>query len=146
MQGSVWNYIAHCLFVWNFFGLEVVRVSRMTRQSKINAGLKSQLFRICERKISVWIIKWTTLLGIICKINFTPTVASRYQVHADTHLFAALLCYFRCHWCRNLAVVNCILHWIVLTPSTLYTRNSGCITLLWLHNNHKMSIATTKTG
>jgi len=27
------NYIAHCLFVWIFFGLEVVRVSRMTRQS-----------------------------------------------------------------------------------------------------------------
>jgi len=28
------NYVAHCLFVWIFFGLvEVVRVSRMTRQS-----------------------------------------------------------------------------------------------------------------
>ena len=27
------NYIAHCLFVWIFFGLEVVRISRMTRQS-----------------------------------------------------------------------------------------------------------------
>ena len=27
------NYIAHCLFVWIIFGLEVVRVSRMTRQS-----------------------------------------------------------------------------------------------------------------
>jgi len=32
---------------------------------------------------------------------------------------AALLCYFRCHWCRNLAAVNCILHWIILTLSTL---------------------------
>jgi len=28
-----------------------VRVSRMTRQSKINAGLKSQLLRISQRKI-----------------------------------------------------------------------------------------------
>jgi len=26
---------------------------------------------------------------------------------------------FRCHWCRNLAAVNCILHWIILTLSTL---------------------------
>jgi len=27
----------------------------------------------------------------------------------------------RCNWCRNLAAVNCILHWIVLTLSTLHT-------------------------
>jgi len=27
------NYIAHCLFVRIIFGLEVMRVSRMTRQS-----------------------------------------------------------------------------------------------------------------
>jgi len=27
------NYIAHCLFVWIFFGLELVRVSRIRRQS-----------------------------------------------------------------------------------------------------------------
>jgi len=45
-------------------------------------------------------------------MSFTPTVTSCYQVHAYAHLFAALLCYFRCHWCRNLAAVNCILHWI----------------------------------
>jgi len=37
-------------------------------------------------------------------------------IHIPT---AALLCYFRCHWCRNLSEVNCILHWIVLTLSTL---------------------------
>jgi len=24
-----------------------------------------------------------------------------------------------CNWCRNLAAVNCIVHWIGLTPSTL---------------------------
>jgi len=39
--------------------------------------------------------------------------------NADAHLYAALLCYFRCNWCRNLAAVNCILYWIVLTLSTL---------------------------
>jgi len=44
------------------------------------------------------------------------------QVHAlnaDAHLCVALLCDFRCHWCGNVAAVNCILHWIVLTLSTL---------------------------
>jgi len=25
---------------------------------------------------------------------------------------STLLCYFKCHWCRNLAAFNCILHWI----------------------------------
>jgi len=55
-------------------------------------------------------------------MRFTPAVTSCYQVHAlnaDVHLSAALLCYFRWNWCRNLAAVNCILRWIVLTPSTL---------------------------
>jgi len=28
----------------------------------------------------------------------------------------------------------------------LYTRNSGCITLLWLHHNHKMSLSYHKIG
>ena len=37
-----------------------------------------------------------------------------------------------------------ILHWIVLTLSTLHTRNSSCITLLLLHHNHKMSISYHK--
>jgi len=46
-----------------------------------------------SEKNSVRIIKWTTLLGIFCKISFTPTVTSCYHVHADTHLSAALLCY-----------------------------------------------------
>jgi len=32
---------------------------------------------------SVWIIKWTTMLGIFCKISFTLTVTSCYQAHAD---------------------------------------------------------------
>jgi len=42
---------------------------------------------------SLWVMKWTTLLGIFCKIRFTPTVSSCYLVHADAHLSAALLCY-----------------------------------------------------
>jgi len=57
-------------------------------------------------------IEMKTLLGIFCKISFTPAVISCYQVHAlnaDAHLSAALLCHFRFNWCRNLAAVNCIL-------------------------------------
>jgi len=52
---------------------------------------------------SVWILQLTTLLGIFCKIGFTPAVIPCYQVHAlnaDEHLSAALLCYFRCNWCK----------------------------------------------
>jgi len=54
-------------------------------------------------------------------------VTSCYQAHAliaDAHLSAALQCYFRCNWCRNLAAVNCILHWIVPTLSTLQMGNT----------------------
>jgi len=98
----------------------------------------------------VWILKWTTLLGIFCTISFTPAVAFCYQVHALKPIYiflsAALLCYFRCNWCRNLSEVNCILHWIVLTLFTLHTRDSSCITLSWLHHNHKMSISYHKNG
>jgi len=52
------------------------------------------------------------LLGIFCNINFTPAITSCYQVHADAHLSAALLCYLWCSWYRNLAAVNWILYWI----------------------------------
>jgi len=48
---------------------------------------------------SVWVLKWTTSLGILCKTSFAPAVATCYHVHAlnaDAHLSAALLWYFRC--------------------------------------------------
>jgi len=57
---------------------------------------------------------------------------------------AAML--LRCSWCRNLAAVDCTLHWIVLILSMLHTRNSSCITLLWLPHNHKMSTSYHKNG
>ena len=95
---------------------------------------------------SVWIMKRTTLLGIFCNINFTPAITFCYQAHAHAHRYAALLCYLWCSWCRNLATVNWILHWIVLTLSTLHTRASSCITLLWLYHNHKMSLNYHKNG
>jgi len=89
---------------------------------------------------SVWIIKWMTLLGIFCKISCTPTVTSCYQVHADAHISAALLSNYRYNWCRKIDAVNCVLHWIVLTLTTLHTRN------IWLRHNHKMSTSYHKNG
>ena len=65
---------------------------------------------------SVWILKRTTLLRIFCEISFTPTVTSYYQVYADAQLSTAMLCCFRCNWCRNLAAVNCTLHWKSSSP------------------------------
>jgi len=102
----------------------------------------------------VWILKLTTLLGIFCKPRFTPAVRSCYQVHvlnAGAHQPATLLCDFRCNWCRNIAAVKCILHWIVLTLSTLQMRITlviarSCITELWLHHNHKISVGYHKNG
>jgi len=54
--------------------------------------VEKSAFKDQTEENSVWIIKWTTLLGIFCKISFTPTVTSCYQVLADAHLSAALLC------------------------------------------------------
>jgi len=68
---------------------------------------------------SMWILKWTTLLGTFWKIRFTPTVTSYNQVHAGVHRCATLLCCLWCHWCRNIAAVSCVLHWTVLTLFTL---------------------------
>jgi len=85
-------------------------------------------------------------VGNILQNRFAPAVTSSCHVHADVHLPAALLCYTKCNWCWNLTAVNCILHLIVLTLSTLHTRNSSCITLSWLHHNHKMSISFHKNG
>jgi len=54
--------------------------------------------------------------------SYSPAVTSCYQVHAlnaNVHPSAALLYYFRCNCWWNLSAVNCILHWIVLTLSTL---------------------------
>ena len=39
-----------------------------------------------------------------------------------------------------------MLHWIVLTLSTLHTRTSSCIIMLWLYHNHKMSVNYHKHG
>jgi len=60
---------------------------------------------------------------------------------------ALRLCYFRCHWCRNLAAIKCIVHWIVLTLCTLQmgiTLDHSCMSLLWFHYNHKVCVSYHK--
>jgi len=57
-----------------------------------------------------------------------------YQVHApkaDARLSAALLCYFRCSLCWNLAAVSCILHWIAITLSTMQMGITLIIVFAW---------------
>ena len=59
--------------------------------------VEKSAFQDQSEENSMWILKWTTLLGMFWKISFTPAVTSCYQVHvlnADAHLSAALLCYF----------------------------------------------------
>ena len=149
MQGSVWEIycsLSICRNLFWFRGSACFAYEKtIINQSWVE---KSAFEDQSEENFSVN-IKMNDFVGNILQISFTPTVASCYQVHplnADAHLSAALLCYFRCHWCRNLAAVNCILHWIVLTLSTLHTRNSSCLTLMWLHNNHKMYMSYHKNG
>ena len=68
--------------------------------------VEKSAFQDQSEKTSVWIIKWTTLLGIFCKMSFTPTVTSCYHVHADAHLSVALLCYLGVE--TSLLTVSCI--------------------------------------
>jgi len=64
---------------------------------------------------SVWTVKWTTLLGLFCKISFTPTVTSCYHVHADAHLSAALVCYLDATGAETSMLLNCILQgWAII--------------------------------
>jgi len=127
VQGSVWesySSLSICLNLFRFsacftYGKTVINKCRVEK-----SGFESQ-----SEENSVRILKWTTLLGLFCKISFTPAVTFCYQVNApkaDIHIPpAALLCYFRCHWCRNLSEVNCILHWIVLILSQRRSQNEA---------------------
>jgi len=89
---------------------------------KSTQGWKVSFWRPVRGKFSVN-IKMNNFVENILQNSFTPAVMFCYQIHApktDTYIHAAaLLCHFRCHWCRNPSEVNCILHWIVLTLSTL---------------------------
>ena len=65
--------------------------------------------------------------GNILQNKFYPCCfAIRYTLLKPIHIpNAALLCYFRCHWFRNVSEVDCILHWIVLTIGVRGGRAGG---------------------
>jgi len=97
-----------CFFCLNLFRFRVSACFAYDKTVINQRRFDTLAFEDHSEKNSMWIWKWTTLLGIFCKKGLTPTATSCYHVHADAHLSAALLCYFRCYWFRNLAAVNCI--------------------------------------
>jgi len=98
--------------------------------------IEKSVFEDQSEENSVWIIKWTTLLRIFCKIDlrlllhlaitYTPTYTYLRRCYA-------ILTGATGEGTSVLLTVCCI-----LTLSTLHTRNSSCITLLWLHHNHNV--------
>ena len=147
MQESVWELYCSLSICLNHFWFSGSACFANEKTVINQRRVEKSAFEDQSEENSVWIIQSTTLLGIFCNISFTPTVTSSFQVHTDAHIpICGATMLLRCHWCRNLAAVNCILHWIILTLSTLHIRASSCITLLWLCHNHKMSINYHKNG
>ena len=62
---------------WYFFAYNKTVIINQRRVEK-------SAFEDRSEENSAWIFKSTTLLGIFCKISFTPAVTSCYQVHTQT--------------------------------------------------------------
>ena len=59
--------------------------------------------------------KMNDFVGNICKMSFTPTVTSCYQVHADALLSAALVFYLDATGAETSTLLNCILQgWAII--------------------------------
>ena len=145
MQGSVWELycsLSICLNLFWFRGSACLAYGETVINQR---RFKSQLLGIIQKKIQCE-FKMNNFVGDILQNKF---YAYCYILLSGTRRCtpicgAAML--IRCNWCRSLAAVNCILHWIVLILSTLNIRNSSCITLVWLHHNHKMTVSYHKNG
>jgi len=92
LQGYVWELYCPLSMYLNLFRFRVSACFAYDKTVISQRRVEKSDFEDKSEENSVWIIKWRTLLGIFCKISFTPTFKSCYQVHADAHLFAALLC------------------------------------------------------
>jgi len=136
VQGSVWKLYWSLSICLNLFRLRVSACFVYGKTVANQRKAEKSAFEDRSEENSVWILIWRTWLGIFCKICFTPAVTSCYQVHAlnaDAHLFAALLCYFRCNWFRNISAVTALNSpHPVHAADSYYTRNSSCITLLFI--------------
>jgi len=136
VQGSVWESYCSLSICLNLF-----RVSACFAYGKtvINQRrVEKSAFEDQLEENSVWILKWTTLLGIFCKISLRLLlrVAIRYTPLKPIHTFLLRRCYATlgatgAKTSLKLTALN--------SPHPIhaadghYTRNSSCITLLWLH-------------
>jgi len=144
VQGSVWELCCSLSICLNLFWFRGSACFAYDKTVIYQHRVEKSVFENLSEENSVWIIKWTTLLGIFCKICFTPAVTSCYHVHADAHLSAALLCYL-----DETGAETSLLFTALNSRHPIHaahTRNSSCITLLWLHHNHKMPIIYHKNG
>jgi len=114
------NYIAHCLFIWIFLGLELVRVSLVTRQSSMQ-GWEGSVWGSVRGKFIVNIkmndFVWNMLQNMFYVCCYILLSRTRPKRRCAPICDAAILLW--CNWCRNLTAINYIQYWIVLTLSTL---------------------------
>jgi len=81
----------------------------------------------------VWILNWTTLLGVSAEqvLCLLLHLAIRYMPKTPIHTYLSAAHLYHnlgiplVDWCRSLAVVNCIVHWKILTSvATLLLRKN----------------------
>ena len=129
MPGSVWELYCSLSICLNLFRFRVSACFAYDKTVINQRRVEKSAFENQSEENSVWILQWTTLLGIFCKIGFTLGATG-----AETSLLSTAY----------------ILHWIVLTLSTLQMCIKlvivVAITLLWLHHNHKKSISYHNNG
>jgi len=115
------NYIAHCLFCLNLFRFRVSACFADGKAVINQRRVEKSAFENQSEEILVWMLKWTTLLGIFWEYKFYACchilLSSTHPKRRCTSICGAAWLLYRCNWCRNHAVVNCI-HCIVLTLST----------------------------
>jgi len=109
VQRSVWELCGSLSTCLNLFWFRVSACFACDRTVTNQRRVEKSAFEDQSEENSVWRIKWTTLLGIFCKISFTPTVTSCCHVHADAHLSAALVCYLDATGTETSLLLNCIL-------------------------------------
>ena len=101
MQGSVWELYCSLSICLNLFRFRASACFAYDKTVLHQRRVEKSAFEIENQseEISMWVLKWGTLLGIFCKISFMPAVTSCYQIHArnaETHIpiwDAAMLLY-----------------------------------------------------
>ena len=114
MPGSVWELCCSLSICLNLFWFRASACFASDKTVINQHRVEKSAFEDQPEENSVWIIKSTTLLGIFCKISFTPTVTSWYHVHADAGISAALVCYLDATGAETSMLLNCILHGLAI--------------------------------